>query len=111
MSNTPTIRKTDARFNNPEQTSRFVTIAGEWFFLTREREMHGPFAVRAAAETALQIFLQESGEPQQSASPQYPVGSYTVSHSDDEKHGNHKSNQSKQNNVVDWHSARANLLG
>ncbi|MBT8139393.1 MAG: hypothetical protein KJP25_06480 [Gammaproteobacteria bacterium] len=109
MSDTPSIRKTDAPFNDPVQTSRFVDISGQWYFMTREHQLQGPFAVRAAAEMALQIYLQESAssakahspKTQAPESPLYPAGSYLVS--DGEKPA--------INNVVDWHSAKANLLG
>lgn len=59
MSETSSIRKSDSPFHDPVQTCRFVTIDGNWFFMTRENGVRGPYATRAGAETALDIYLQE----------------------------------------------------
>ena len=59
MSNEYKTRKTDTPFNDPVQSSRFVEIRGNWFFLTREKDLQGPYASKMGAETALGIYLQE----------------------------------------------------
>ena len=53
------IRKTDSPFHDPVQSCRFVEIDGKWFFMTREKQLEGPFATKAGAEMALDIFLGE----------------------------------------------------
>ena len=53
------IRKTDSPFHDPVQSSRFVIVEEKWFFLTREKNMQGPYANRPSAQTALDIYLDE----------------------------------------------------
>ena len=59
MSDEYKTRKTDSPLNDPVQSSRFVEIDGNWFFLTREKELQGPYASKMGAETALDIYLKE----------------------------------------------------
>lgn len=53
------IRKTDSPFHDPVQSCRFVTVENNWFFLTREKNMQGPYSCRDSAEIALEIYLSE----------------------------------------------------
>ena len=59
MSNTTKTRATDSPFNDPTQSSRFVELNGKWFFMTREHDLQGPYASKAVAETAVQVYIAE----------------------------------------------------
>lgn len=104
MSNKPSIRKSDAPFNEPVQSSRFVDLDGKWYFLTRERDLQGPYATRAGAEVALEIYLKEglNGGTEQ---PE-PLAGYEVDEVDQPRAGKSSLNKG---NVLDWRSARANI--
>ncbi|MBT8149135.1 MAG: hypothetical protein HKO71_01605 [Pseudomonadales bacterium] len=77
MSDERKTRKSDSPLNDPVQSSRFVEIGGNWFFLTREKELQGPYASKTGAETALNIYLNEevsSSPVSKGATPKsYPV--------------------------------------
>ena len=74
MNQAVSIRKTDSPFHDPAQSSRFVEMENNWFFLTREKTMQGPYATKESARVALDIYLAERGGSEQeheiSAAPQ-----------------------------------------
>lgn len=94
MSDERKTRKSDSPLNDPVQSSRFIEIGGNWFFLTREKELQGPYASKAGAETALDIYLKEDVNSS-AASKNVAPKSYPVEEVDG-------------NNVVPWRKARSN---
>ena len=59
MSDITKTRATDSPFTEPNQSSRFVELSGNWFFMTREYGLQGPYASKADAETAVQGYIAE----------------------------------------------------
>ncbi|MGB5326035.1 MAG: DUF6316 family protein [Pseudomonadales bacterium] len=97
MSDKPSNRKSDSPFHDPTQSSRFVEIGGKWYFLTRERNLQGPYATKAGAEVALDVYLNEGISSSRSKQENAKLQSYDV---DEVQHAN----------VIDWQSAKANII-
>ena len=53
------IRKTDAPFTQPIQTSRYLEINDDWFFFPREKDLLGPYRSRRIAEHAVNVYIDK----------------------------------------------------
>lgn len=61
------IRKTDAPFAQPIQTSRYLEINDDWFFFTREKDLLGPYRTRVIAEHAVKVYIDKMEQQDGSA--------------------------------------------
>ena len=61
------IRKTDAPFAQPIQTSRYLEINDDWFFFTREKDLLGPYRTRVIAEHAVKVYIDKMEHQEDSA--------------------------------------------
>lgn len=41
----------------PARTDRYFCLANEWYFTTRENQIHGPFETREEASEALAVYI------------------------------------------------------
>ncbi|RLA48439.1 MAG: hypothetical protein DRR04_11170 [Gammaproteobacteria bacterium] len=53
------IRKDESELHPRFRESRFFHSMDQWYFVTRERTVEGPFEHRLAAEEMLQTYLNE----------------------------------------------------
>ena len=59
MSDKPSVRKGDAAFIQPAQSSRYLEVNNDWFFFTREKDLLGPYRSRRIAEHAVKIYIKK----------------------------------------------------
>lgn len=52
-------RRSGDKAAQPYRTSRFYTIANEWFFSVRETTDQGPFMSKENAEEGLEIYISD----------------------------------------------------
>ena len=52
-------RRSGDKTAQPYRTSRFYTIANEWFFSVRETADQGPFMSKENAEEGLEIYISD----------------------------------------------------
>lgn len=77
MSTVSRIRRSDSPFHDPVQSPRFIKLKCNWFFLTREKGMHGPFETQIGAETALEVFLEDLSTARLKQPENRPQSTYT----------------------------------
>lgn len=62
------IRRSDAAFLQPIQSSRYLEINDDWFFFTREKDLLGPYRSRPIAEHAVKVYINKVEPEDKSAS-------------------------------------------
>lgn len=65
--NTQSIRKSDAAFIQPIQSSRYLEINDDWFFFTREKDLLGPYRSKTIAQHAVKVYINKIDPEEASA--------------------------------------------
>ena len=50
-------RRIEDKQSQPYRTSRFYTVANEWYFSVRETDDQGPFINKLSAEEGLELYV------------------------------------------------------